>query len=84
MVRLQRTLSGEVLLAAVVTLAGWAFTAGVFYRELTDLERAQAASDAREKRIEDKLDSVEEQLAQMRRWVDAVNVDKEVKKEAQK
>jgi hypothetical protein len=70
-------LSGEVLLAAIVTLAGWAFTAGVFYRELSDLETQQARTEAREERIEKKLD-------QMQAWVNAVNVDKERKKDANK
>jgi hypothetical protein len=79
MVRVNRV-SGEMLLAAVLTLAGWAFTAGVFYRELTDLERSQAATDAREERIEQKLDKLQV-------WVDAVSADNErtgLKKEAQK
>jgi len=79
MVKIERTISGELLLAAVVTLAGWAFTAGVFYRELVDLERAQAVTDAREARIEEKLDKLQV-------WVSAVSADNErteLKKEAQ-
>ena len=61
-----RWISGEAVLAMIVTLVGWIFTSGMLYERLVEI-------DAREQRLEEKLD-------QLQRWTNAVIVDK-VKKE---
>jgi hypothetical protein len=55
-------------LVIVLTLAGWVFTSGILYQKLTDIE-------AREGRIESKMDQLQDKLEKYQQWVAAVAAD---------
>jgi hypothetical protein len=56
-----RRISVEAILAMMVVLIGWIFSSGMLYERLHDI-------DAREQRLEEKLD-------QLQRWTNAMIVD---------